>query len=421
VKARSLCTVLRGGARPRGSHHQTVVPAMAWLSLAMFGALVMPQAPAFADDQSACIQRSVIFDGIAPLRYARLIGNSGERLYLHSDYPSTCATQTAATCKADAYLAPGDMVAIGKSCGAWNYVQYIGTDHLRTGWIAASGVEAQAERPISGFKPGHQFPRPTGYHFKLTRGQGVPVCEAYLQRLNVSHFEKPPYCGRPENASVPGFATLVRIPLETSEVNKLYRHAYNFFFPKLRPYEQPGIADIRQGRLDVTGAVGHDLAAWRYQPAVDLDNDGAPDNIIVWHALSPSGGATRCAEDFSSVGIGLRAVQAPLIFKADDTGIDQGATEAIIGHPVQRYDLTLDTGNLYVDASTFRTIARAIGIFRYRDTYYFDGFFDIWGDADDKRRGEPKLANTLGVFARKANVTRQICEYQMSGADYPTP
>src|SRR5450631_4496675 len=51
---------------------------------------------------------------------------------------------------------------------------------------------------------GESQPRqPTGdrpFEFKLTKGHGLPVCEAYLQRLNNTPFDNVhrPYCDRPE-------------------------------------------------------------------------------------------------------------------------------------------------------------------------------------------------------------------------------
>jgi hypothetical protein len=49
------------------------------------------------------------------------------------------------------------------------------------------------------------------YQFHLTKGHGVQVCEAFLQRLNVTVYDDPPYCGRPETDAVPGFKLLDRI------------------------------------------------------------------------------------------------------------------------------------------------------------------------------------------------------------------
>ena len=56
--------------------------------------------------------------------------------------------------------------------------------------------------------------------FKLTRGNTVPVCEAYLQRLNQTQFKYPANCGRPEDDQVPGFQRLTRVLLSQTEVEK---------------------------------------------------------------------------------------------------------------------------------------------------------------------------------------------------------
>jgi hypothetical protein len=261
--------------------------------------------------------------------------------------------------------------------------------------------------------------------FKLTKGQWLPVCEAYLQRLKNSQFDRMhrPYCDRPEDDSIPGFSKLVRVQLSPADVNRLYRLAYNFQFP-LPPgqMEPDGFKDIRAGRVDMTKYVGDELLAWRYDPPVDVFNNGVPANILMWHGVGHGGWAGRCGIDVKEVGAGLRTEQMPLVFKSGDNSIDVEATKLLIAHPIQKYDSSLNTGNLYSTATSFRPIARSIGIFKYRDLYYFDGFFDIWGDAKNERRGLPALANTLAVFLHKDGVSRQICEYRLSdGRDYPKP
>jgi hypothetical protein len=286
---------------------------------------------------------------------------------------------------------------------------------LRPSFAVAFGVllagaslssESQTQRP-SGDRP---------LEFTLTKGRGLPVCEAYLQRLNTTHFDymHAPYCDRPEDDSVPGFSKLVRVPLSPSEVNRLYKLAYNFQFPP-NQVETDGTRAYRFGQVDMTKYVGNGLMAWRYEPPIDLNNDGVPDNIIVWHGVDSGGYIGRCGIE------GRRNEQLPLVFKNGDEEIDDEATKTLTAHPVQQYDSTLKTGNLYGSATKFRPIARSIGIFKYRDKYYFDGFFDIWGDAKNERRGRPALANVLAVFLHRDGVSRQICEYRLSGRDYPGP
>ena len=62
---------------------------------------------------------------------------------------------------------------------------------------------------------------PRYYTFDLTKGNGIPVCEAYLQRLNNTDFQNMPYCGRPEDDSVPGFTRLNRVPLYAERIYRL--------------------------------------------------------------------------------------------------------------------------------------------------------------------------------------------------------
>ena len=273
---------------------------------------------------------------------------------------------------------------------------------------------------------GESQPRqPTGdrpFEFKLTKGHGLPVCEAYLQRLNNTPFDNVhrPYCDRPEDDSVSGFSRLTRVSLQPSEVNKLYRLAYNFQFPP-RQFENDGEKEIRAGRVDVTKNVGRGLLAWRYDPRVDIFNNGKPVNILMWQGVMLGAYARQCEFYDDNAGHGTRVEQMPIVVKPGDNEVDERATKLLIAHPVQQYDSTIHTGNLYSSGIGFRPVARAIGIFKYRDLYYMDGFFDIWGDAQNERRGRPALANKLAVFLHRDGVSRQICEYHLSGGDYPRP
>jgi hypothetical protein len=109
-----------------------------------------------------------------------------------------------------AYLITGNIVAVGKVCGTWAYTQFIGRKVVSTGWVDPARL---------------QFLRKTSAivvadRFSLTKGQGHPVCEAYLQRLNSSpYFPYPPYCDRPEDDEIPGFALLHRVPLTPQQIS----------------------------------------------------------------------------------------------------------------------------------------------------------------------------------------------------------
>jgi hypothetical protein len=115
------------------------------------------------------------------------------------------------------------------------------------------------------------------------------------------------------------------------------------------------------------------LAVWRYDPAVDIENDGARDDLIVWYGSGVS-------------------------------DLDETKTMAVFGHPLGESDPRL----------RLRMIGPQIGIFEYQGVFYFDTVFDARGDFTGHRVGDPELLNTLGVFLRKNGETHQVCEYVFS-------
>jgi hypothetical protein len=367
-----------------------------------------------------CENEPVAFDGIQPLTYATVVGPVGSHVALSRRHPQLCGPRDSMECAGDAYLVPGDIVAVANICGDLAHVQFIGSKKVTVGWVMANAIKGRVkESSRSNYVFSDMPPYPAHLlapRVRLTKGAGVPVCQAYLQRINQSLFDAihPPYCNRPEDDSVPGFVNLVRVPLQPSEVNELYKRVYTFEFPP-RPVENDGEKDIRAGRENMTRYVGRGLLAWRYDPPVDIFNNGGSPNIVMWRGIEYGGWVGTCGDD------GLRSSQMPLVFKPGSEEVDERATKRLIAHPMQQYDSTLHTGNQYSSATDFRPIARSIGIFKYRDLYYFDGFFDIWGDAKNERRGRPALANTLAVFLHKDGVSSQVCEYQLSGRDYPKP
>ena len=55
-----------------------------------------------------------------------------------------------------------------------------------------------------------------------------------------------------------------------------------------------------------------------------------------------------------------------------------------------------------------------MSVFKYQDIFYFDTFFDGWGDFECKRQKDKNIGNTLGVFLQKDGKTKQVCEYLMT-------
>src|SRR5258708_4383381 len=179
--------------------------------------------------EPSCADKNVVFDGIAPLRYATVVGEQGSRIFLHPQYPERCGSK-GTTCDGKSYLVPGDPVAIGKSCGSWAYIQFIGAKHVTTGWLPSASLQdmpPQVDNVAAEYLPGTALLR---YRFTLKRGRGIPVCEAFLQRLNITKYLYPPYCHwqAPLSSSTPGFSLLHREKMTARQVWPVISHGYDF-------------------------------------------------------------------------------------------------------------------------------------------------------------------------------------------------
>src|ERR1700688_1685336 len=96
-----------------------------------------------------CVRQDVAFDGIAPLTYATVTPDATNRVGLHHDYPEGCNAGDTTACPSKAYLASGDTVAIGKTCGAWAYVQFLGERRVSVGWVAAERLLTLPTQPTT--------------------------------------------------------------------------------------------------------------------------------------------------------------------------------------------------------------------------------------------------------------------------------
>lgn len=266
------------------------------------------------------------------------------------------------------------------------------------------------------------------YHFRFTKGFVTPVCVAYLERLNTTKYDAPPFCDRPENDAVKGFARLNRAPLSPADVHDLYPIIWNFVLSANQKNLdwtdmnlQLHLTQKGQGRLTDEGTkyLQRDLdrgavKIWRYDPNIDIDNDGVSDNVEVWQGGAAANVRGKCGEDlpnpYSETGGSImRQVQLAFIVMGNNDRLDARKTTNIFAHPGGGY--RLPDGSIF---SAFRPIGTTIGIFKYQDTYYFDSFFDSRSDFEDKRQNDADLFNTLGVFLHKDGKTKQVCEYLMT-------
>ena len=141
--------------------------------------------------------------------------------------------------------------------------------------------------------------------------------------------------------------------------------------------------------------------------------------LFILHGSIVDGvGGKQCGADMTDKFPGdplLRQPQVAFVITSSNDRLDVSKTVNIFGHPSGGY--RLDDGSL---ASKFRPIGRAVGIFNYQNIYYFDTFFDGWGDFENKRQTvytqskNMQIANTLAVFLHKDGKTRPVCEYLMT-------
>ena len=359
-----------------------------------------------------CAQQPLAFDGVAPLSYATINADAGSKVYLHAQYPADCNVEASSDgCKGTAYLLSGDAVAVGKTCGAWAYVQYIGDRRISTGWLPANRIAvtsvATPAAPAEEKGSGDQ----RRYHFAMTKGHGTPVCEAYLQRLNQTQFNDPPYCGRPESTVVPGFAHLKRRWMDRSDYIRLFTYVDSFL--QNRPIEDFFVHRKMSDGSDVFGPPGDEIfpgfvpAVSVYDPRVDIENDGTTAEVAIWNEDDRN--HPRCLQYVGNQATAARSLQPAVVLKADGTGIDVAGTQAIFGYG----DGALAS---QPKSNRFRPLGTEVGVLRFRGVTYFDTFLSSSGQGHSlaERQSAAKLRDTLGVFLRRDHRTQQMCEYYVS-------
>ncbi len=109
---------------------------------------------------------------------------------------------------------------------------------------------------------------------------------------------------------------------------------------------------------------------WRYEPPVDIDNDGTPDNVVV----QPDFGCGHAEQHVNYETDGRKPIRAYILAVGNDR-LDIPKTKAIFGHPSGEYPFHLYNGSPIPE---FRPIGPTIGMFRYQHINYIDTFlFDV--------------------------------------------
>lgn len=388
-------------------------------------ALLMVWLGAVQANSADCANPQVHFDGVKPLTYAVVNRGSGESLPIHPVHPSKCSSPNEQACKGKAYILPGDAVAIGAQCGAWDYVQYIGAKRITVGWVESQRLvkrssqtkREQSRRKEAVTSESEMDVDKSVYHFELKKGGGTPVCEALLQRLNQTHYEAPPYCDIPEDSTVPGFEALQRkTPSERLE-RQMFYHAEVFASTGGSGQDYTTTAEAYMYDRRYTGAGSpFSKVVWLYGSPLDMENNGHPRHILVWQGLGHLPGP--CGTRVSPGSDNYSRVAQQAFVLSDNTGrIDENETRAVFYRPRERSKVV---GDVYTP------IGLTTSIFKYGGTYYFGGFYDAYSGLDGDFNGERKwknnrettfssgLGNTFDLFLRKDRKTSLVCDYVMT-------
>lgn len=330
-----------------------------------------------------CTAPTTGFDGIQALKYATV--TPGDPVALQGVNKSA---------KRGSQSVPaGSSVAVASECAQWSYIQYIGETSVSKGWVKSDRL---APRPTSlplddgppGERPPRDFPLVGRVSAVLKKGRGVPVCEAYLQRLNQTLFYLPPYCGIPENDQVPGFARLSTKPFSSPSLNRVYGEVKNGIWAALQ----------RDGPIaNDTTELAH-KALRIFDPKVDIDNDGHPDNLLMY--IGEDEELSECGRSSVNFPYGPLEVPKPYLLKPDSSHVDNNATIALFGvEPT-----TMPYGDKTIPYYT--PVGFSISVFEFRNTYYFTAFV---GRMDPQPGFEAHERRWIVVYHRSKDRLDEVC------------
>jgi hypothetical protein len=368
-----------------------------------------------AAEEDSCESKQARFDGVGSLHYAAIVGDDPKaHIQLHSEVPKGCASRNSGqACDAHAYLIPGNEVAVGKTCGAWANVQFIGERTVSYGWVPTTSLRDLPDQSVS------ESIGQVHYQFALKSGGGTPVCEAYLQMINRTKYVFPPYCtwDVPLTQATPGFSLVRREPMTAKQVWPIISHGYSFLYTQgpnlkraaMRKYEAAELTYDPDYSLSTVEAMlagvepsGLNFTAWLY-PALDVENKQNPSAIMLW--VGGVQGRPTCYSGWDpAASSGDRNKAFAFILNATKSDLDDAQTRAVFGsshnNPI---------------GQQFAPVGDDIQFFIYRNRVYFDSFRAV---ANDERRGSfhPSRYTQLEVFQRPNDTTRQMCRYEVSSS-----
>ncbi len=232
--------------------------------------------------------------------------------------------------------------------------------------------------------------------FSLRKGRGTPVCEAYLQRLNESTYTKLPYCGLPDDTRVPSFPRLNRVWMTWPEIEKIKGNLDDFV----------GKGVLSPGKPRSYENTGYQPSTYRFDPKIDIDNDGTPDDVIMWD--SESRDHPQCGQYYGQASDLDKGSAIGVILKSDGLNIDEKKTREVFGNKVGGYIVPTGPDEIPVLYARYAPVGLGYNVFEYQRLFYYSTYLDDTNMSPSERR---RVVDVLGVFLRKNSVTEEICEY----------
>jgi hypothetical protein len=272
------------------------------------------------------------------------------------------------------------------------------------------------------------LPRPSEFSATLVKG-AEPVCKAYVDHLNRAVYVREvddrqgtrlnnPHCDRGEIADEEKFQQLKRVPLSIEELLRLKPAVYAFLSsPEGIPSSIPSTLAVNPSPPNAPGTdqfrqwtalnAQKNYLFYRFEPRVDIDNDGQPDDVVVW---KESGGF--CGE--LDRGGNPRILRTDLLVLDRAGELDVKKTSSITMHP-KGPNLAIRNPSdpmhpVEIRDPQYRPIGKTFGVFVFENKTYFDTFYGDGGDLNNKRDGTPNYRETLAVLKSEGRKTRLSCE-----------
>jgi len=250
--------------------------------------------------------------------------------------------------------------------------------------------------------------------FKLIKGQGTEVCDAYLQRLNATEYlDNNPAKGRITEPLLEGFADLKPVPLTAEEIQRIYfktvsftryqnqdlvedviayhkKTNYKSFHPVNRaeyiknPLQNYYISSNTLEVVNKSMEANQKTPFVRYQLPLDLDNDSVADDVVI--------------KNNQGVYIVDKAIKRINKKRMNQIFANQEALD-------------------WPSMIQFPTLAFPVTVFSYKNRFYFDGNFNKLSFKD---RYAPNVLSInssdapylIGVYEHQDKKSRRICEYE---------